>query len=121
MKSKDTGRLGERLAAGYLSRNGYKILDSNYHYRGGEVDIIASKDGCLVFVEVKARRSAAFGTPQEAVTESKKRKLIETALTYRQEHEGLPDCWRIDVITVTFGKEGEPPRIELIENAVTED
>ena len=52
MKSKDTGRLGEKLAAGYLSRNGYKILDSNYHCRGGEVDIIAGKDGCLVFIEL---------------------------------------------------------------------
>ena len=121
MKSRETGRLGERLAADYLSRNGYHILKTNYHCRGGEIDIIASKEGCLVFFEVKARRNTSFGAPEESVTAAKKKRLIETALNYRQENEDLPSSWRIDFVAVTFGKRGEKPYIELIENAVTED
>ena len=121
MKSRETGRLGERLAADYLKQCGYQIIDTNYHCRGGEIDIVASRDGSLVFVEVKARRTSSFGTPEESVTDAKKKRLIEAALSYRQQNEDLPVSWRIDFVSVIFGKQGEKPRIELIENAVTGD
>ena len=66
-----TGRAGEAAAAAHLRRSGYKIVARNYRVREGEIDIVAEHSGDLVFVEVKARRSGAFGKPEESLTEDK--------------------------------------------------
>lgn len=73
------GRAGEDYTAGWLTRQGYTILARNWRCRWGEVDIIAQKGDCVDFVEVKARRPGAVVSPTEAVTWSKRQKLLRTA------------------------------------------
>ena len=62
------GKVGEDLAANFLEQIGFKIIKRNYRFERGEIDLIAEEGDELVFVEVKARRSTTFGTPEEAVT-----------------------------------------------------
>lgn len=112
------GDRGEKLAQAFLRSKGYRILETNYRRREGEIDIIAQHGGCVAFVEVRARRGGEFGSPEESVTEAKKRRLVLLAEGYLQGHEGLPAQWRIDVVAIVFDQRGRVSRLELIENAV---
>ncbi len=121
MKRSDTGRLGEELARDFLKKRGFRILENNYRCPEGEIDIIAHHKDCLVFVEVRTKTSREFGSPEESITKAKKRRMIATAQHYRQSHDKtLPLC-RIDFVAVELDKKGKPLRIELIENAVSEN
>jgi putative endonuclease len=117
MKRREVGALGESIAAAHLKRLGYTISERNFRTREGEIDIIAEKDGVLVFVEVRARRSRACGTPEESITPRKKERLISLADAYMEGRDGLPDAWRIDVVALELGRDGEVQRIDVIENA----
>ena len=119
VKRRETGILGEKLAKDYLKKGGYRIRETNYRCTEGEADIIAEHEDCLVFVEVKTRRSLEFGTPEEAITAEKRERLRSIAARYRQEHDKLPQLWRIDVVAVECDQAGTVNRIEVIENAVT--
>lgn len=121
MKRRDTGILGEKLARDFLKRRGYRIRQSNYRCPEGEIDIVAEHKDCLVFVEVKTRRSLEFGSPEESVTADKREKLRSVAARYRQSHDNFPQLWRIDVVAIELDHKNKPSRIELIENAVGED
>jgi putative endonuclease len=100
------GASGERLAAGWLEARGYQIIATNWHCAYGETDLIAEREGELIFVEVKTRRGDSLGAPKEAVTAAKQRKLIATAQTYLMEH-GIEDHpFRIDVIAVQLTPTG---------------
>ena len=70
------GTYGEDLACKELEKNGYVILKRNFRYRNGEIDIIAEKDGIIIFVEVKLRTSTEKGMPCEAVDIKKQKKII---------------------------------------------
>ena len=100
------GASGERLAANWLKARGYQILTTNWHCAYGEADLIAELAGELIFVEVKTRRGEALGTPEEAVTAAKRRKLIATAQTYLMEQEAAERAFRIDVIAVQLTPTG---------------
>ncbi len=76
------GRAGEEAAVEALRARGYRIVARNVRLRGGELDVIAEDAGTIVFVEVKARRSSAFGTPAEAVGPRKQRTLCRLAVRY---------------------------------------
>ena len=115
------GKTGESIAATYLERNGYVILRANYRVREGEIDIIAEKEGQLVFVEVKTRRADAFGPPEDSLTTAKMARLIKVAQTYLSEVGREHAYWRIDLIAIVMNRSGRVLRIEHIENAVTED
>jgi putative endonuclease len=119
MKRQELGAAGEKLARDFLKKKGYKIRDTNYRCREGEIDIVAQKKDCLVFVEVRTKASASFGSPEESVTLAKKDKLISSALRYMSERRDLPESWRIDFIAVELDQNGKARRIELIENAIT--
>jgi putative endonuclease len=106
------------MAADYLKQHGYKIIQRNFRCREGEIDIIAQKGDCLVFVEVRTKRNIAFGTPEESVTLSKREKLISLANTYLQSYDKAPLSWRIDVVAVELGHNNRVSRLEHIENAV---
>lgn len=110
------GRWGEQAAASYLQARGYTIEAQNLRSEHGEIDLLASKDGQLIFVEVKTRRSMRFGHPEEAVTAAKQAHLIATAQAYMQSQPAQRQ-WRIDVISV-FQPAAGPPDIVHIENAV---
>jgi len=118
MKRRDTGILGEKLARDFLKQHGYHILETNYRCPHGEIDIIARDKESLVFIEVRAKRSAKFGSPEESITPAKKEKLRATAYHYQQNHDNLPPSWRIDFVAVEIDQKGKPSRIELFENAV---
>lgn len=79
------GRRGEERAAAALAQAGYAIVRRNYRSRAAEIDIIAEKDGCLYFVEVKLRRGAAFGSAAEQVSPAKRRKIAAQAELYLAE------------------------------------
>lgn len=114
------GQLGEKLAARHLEKQGFTIRDTNFRCPYGEIDIVAEKDNCLVFFEVRARSGSGFGTPEESVTETKKQHLIATAQTYLQQHADAPPNWRIDVVAVEIDHRGKLQRLEIIENAISE-
>lgn len=94
------GEKGETAAAEYLRRQGYAVLQQKYRARTGEIDIIGRKDGVLVFVEVKTRRSTRYGLPAEAVTYRKQQKIIQTALCYLVQTQQPDAACRFDVIEV---------------------
>ena len=113
------GRLGEDLAAQHLRKAGYQILERNVRSRYGEIDLVAEDEQDLVFVEVKTRRGTAFGRPEEAVTPSKQRKLMEIATYYLDLHSCPDRPWRIDVVAVQFSIHGKLEDIRIYQHAVT--
>ncbi|MFO7712676.1 MAG: YraN family protein [Dehalococcoidia bacterium] len=121
MDRQEVGKLGEQIAHRYLKKRGYRIREKGFRCRHGEIDIIAQKKDCIVFVEVRARTGLDFGTPEESLTRAKKRRLIASALTYTSTHQDLPAQWRIDVVAIELDDQGRTRRIELIENAVEQD
>jgi putative endonuclease len=82
-----SGKIGEEFTAKLLAEKGYQIVDTNYHSRFGEIDIIAKDAKYIVFVEVKTREENSMVNPLEAVTPSKQKKIIKTALLYLQSHK----------------------------------
>ena len=120
MNRQEVGKLGEKLAQKFLKKKGYRILETDFRCRMGEIDIVAQQKDYLVFVEVRTKSSLDFGTPEESITQSKKEKLIASALTYISTHQNLPPLWRIDVVAIEVDQKGKSKRIELIENAITQ-
>ena len=119
LQRKEVGARGEKLAADFLKKRGYRILQKNFRCREGEIDIIAQKDECIVFVEVRTKKSTAFGTPEESVTLAKREKLISLANTYIQDYDKPRQSWRIDVVAVELTPDNRVSRLEHIENAVS--
>ena len=108
------GAYGERLAARYLTECGMQILDRNWRCDQGEIDIVAMDDACLVIVEVKTRRSLAFGSPVEAVTALKAARLRRLASCWLECHRSLVEVVadvRIDVVGVLRPRFG-PAQVE---------
>lgn len=95
---KRCGQKGEAIALAYLRKKGYTILETNFHSRYGEIDILACKDGRLHVCEVKTRTDVTFGTPEEAVNWKKLQKLKKTIQCYQQQCGYAP--WQLDVIAV---------------------
>lgn len=118
MDRKQLGDLGEKIAGDYLKKHGYKLVERNYHCREGEIDIVARQKNTLVFVEVRTKTGAGFGTPEESVTRAKKDKMIAAAFKYLQAHDRVTDDWRIDLVAVELDPAGKLERIGIIENAV---
>lgn len=96
------GRSAEILAATELGKRGYRIVTSNYRCRSGEIDLIADENGSLVFVEVRCKRTNAYGSPAESITASKIRKLVATAEHYLHENELRDVACRFDVVEVVM-------------------
>ena len=112
------GSWGEQRAGEFLQDKGYTILGRNIRTPYGEIDLLAEKDGQLVFVEVKTRSNAAFGAPEESITPLKREHLVACAESYLQSLDCQPQTWRIDVIAI-LGKPGRKPfEITWFENAL---
>ena len=110
------GKFGEDLAAEFLKKKGFKIVDRNFRIRGGEIDIVAIHEDTLVFIEVKTRSSHEFGTPLEAITYWKLKALVKTAQFYKLSRPKLPDAMRIDAVSVMLDRDNNPTEIELVSN-----
>lgn len=110
-----TGRQGEDLAAGYLERAGYRIIERNYRCLFGEIDLVARDGGTIVFIEVKSRRSDRFGPPQASVGPKKQKKMSQIALHYLEQNQLHACKARFDVVAVSLLPAGH--RVELIRDA----
>lgn len=108
-----TGQDGERLAAAFLREKGYAVLHRNYRYKRSEIDIIATRDSVLVFVEVKTRATDVFGFPEEAVNRKKEKMILKAADHYIRAVEWKHDV-RFDIIAVTLATS---PALHHIEDA----
>ncbi|MEG0853776.1 MAG: YraN family protein [Angelakisella sp.] len=97
---KQTGDRGEGAAADYLVKNGYRILVRNWHCKGGELDIVATKGDVIAFVEVKTRQPDALVSPLAAVNYQKQRRVIRSAMAYLSCHS-FDLQPRFDVAAVT--------------------
>ncbi len=99
--NKDTGNLGEEMAAMALLERGFNILERNWQFKHWEVDIIASYENRLHFIEVKTRRSLRYGYPEESITREKMNSLKNAAEAYQEAH---PE-WKyiqFDVVAITI-------------------
>jgi putative endonuclease len=108
------GDRGERAAARYLRRRGLRIVTRGYHTPWGEIDLIAREGDVLVFIEVKTRRR---GTPAEAVTPEKQRRLTLAALHFLRRHNLIEQRSRFDVAAIVWADDRLPPRIEHFRGA----
>lgn len=108
MHKKDAlGQYGEAVAARYLERHGWVILGRNWRCQAGEIDVIAERNGVVAICEVKTRRSSRFGSPLEAVTTTKAKRLRRLAGAWLGQHKGYAEAVRVDVITVLVDDAGQ--------------
>ena len=112
------GRWGEALAADYLRKKGYAIVEAGWRCRVGELDLVASDGACLCFVEIKLRRSDAYGRAGEFVDRRKQEKLRTAAQLYLAEHPTRLQP-RFDVVEIYApqGLQTASPRLHHLENA----
>ena len=108
------GSTAENLACQYLETRGLVLVARNVRYRGGELDLIMRDGEHLVFVEVRSRRHARYGTPAESVTRTKQQRLLRAAAVYLQRRRLDPPC-RFDVVAI-LEPSGEP-QVEWIRDA----
>jgi len=118
---KITGGFGEELALKYLRARGYSIVEKNFRTPFGEIDIIAERDGCVIFLEVKTRISGRFGPPLSAITRAKKQRIIKNCLYYMKSRKILWGPCRIDVIGIKLDHELRIERVQYIKNAIDLD
>ena len=111
------GKLGEDIAAKYLLDNGAKIIERNFRFDRGEIDIVAECDETLVFIEVKTRTNLEFGTPVEAVNRKKAAQIKKTAEGFMIDRGNEIDYneIRFDIIGILLL--GEKENINHIKNA----
>lgn len=115
--NKKTGEIGEKYAKKFLLKQKYKFITENYYSRFGEIDLIFLDNQELVFVEVKTRKNDFFGTAEEALTISKKRKIIKTLLYFlNSASKKQYSSWRIDLISVKLDYRNKIPEINHIKN-----
>ncbi|MCF6148383.1 MAG: YraN family protein [Candidatus Kuenenia sp.] len=112
---------GELVAAKFLKKKGYKILQRNYRRKVGEIDIICYDHGVIVFVEVKTRSTDNYGPPELSVTETKKRQIIKVASYYIAEKKIEGIDLRFDVVSIVYLPIKKHPVITLYKNAFTKN
>ncbi len=100
MAEENIGARGEAAAAAYLERVGMTVVERNWRCKAGEIDIVALDGGALVLVEVKTRRVTSAGTPEEAVSPTKQRRLVRLAEAYIKHAGVTPDEIRFDVVAI---------------------
>src|SRR4051794_952455 len=114
----ERGRRGEKLAAKFLRRHGYKILYRNFRGgTGGEIDIVARHGDTLVFVEVKTRGSEEFGRPFETIRRDQQRRISRGALAWLRLLDNPDILFRFHAVEGVMRDDG-PTQIELIQNAL---
>ena len=101
---RQTGAAYEQAAGKYLEQQGYIILEYNYRCFFGEIDIIVQKDNCIIFCEVKYRKTESMGTPLEAVGARKQQTICKCAMYYLTERKKQGVACRFDVIGFNGGE-----------------
>lgn len=110
VNKKTIGQEGEDIAADFLVQEGFKLVERNYRYGHGEIDIIVKDPAsdCLVFVEVKTRQNLEFGEPENAITKSKIKQLKKIAEAYVYEKDLKEIECRFDVIAIFWDRKTKP-------------
>lgn len=117
------GDLGEKIAEKYLISKGYSIIEKNYLKPWGEIDLVAKKDGSLVFCEVKTRdaKNVEHYLAESSVNRLKIKKLQKICETYLMERRlSYSQKWQIDVLAIAIDKEEKKAKVKHFENAVWE-
>lgn len=109
--AKEIGTDAESIAIKFLQKNGYKIVERNYNTKFGEIDVVALDGKTVAFVEVKFRKSGAYGAPYEFVTSYKKNRLQKAAWCYIKQRSLADMDLRFDIISITGAK------VDLFKNA----
>jgi len=121
-RQQEIGRWGENLAADFLEKRRYSILERNYRTLAGEIDLVAlqdlGKEMVLVFVEVKTRTSGRFGYPEQAITRKKLDHLLRAINDFQDNHPQYEYGWRIDVIAVQQLSVNQSPNILHFESVI---
>jgi len=114
------GKFGENIAVQYLQQKGYELLKQNFHIQGGELDIIMQKNGIIIFVEVKLRTGKNFGEGFEAITFSKKQKLLRTIFTFLRNEKSTREKpikqWQLDLVSIHFNSTKHTAQIQHFQN-----
>jgi putative endonuclease len=113
----DLGRLGEMVAETHLVKTGAKVLARNYRFAPGEIDLIIEDGEDLVAVEVKTRSELDLEAPEEAVTRWKLRRMMAGIATFAMDNDMLERHWRLDVVAIEIGLDGNVCRCEHIRDA----
>lgn len=115
---REIGRLGEDLAAGYLQKRGYQLIQRNYRCPLGELDLVVEKGDELVFVEVRTKQQPCLFRPEETITRHKAVRLIKLGEQYlASKNQERP--WRIDLIAVELDRHGDLARVEHFKDATS--
>ena len=109
------GELGERIAERWLRRRGWRVIQRRFRSGHRDIDLVVERDGTVAFVEVKARKGAAFGGPVQAVNYRKRKQLERSAMVWIDRHGREADDYRFDVVGVLV--DGAAVRICHVENA----
>ena len=109
------GELGERVAARWLVRRGWRIVQHRFRSGHRDIDLVAERDGVIAFIEVKARRTDGFGGPVGAVGWRKQRELARSASTWIDRHGRPGEVYRFDVVGVILAN--ETVRVRHVEHA----
>jgi putative endonuclease len=117
MARQELGKTGEDLAASELTALGYAIVARRYRTRFGEIDIVATEAGSMVFVEVRRKSGLGYGAAAESVTPDKQRRVVRMAVDYLARHDLYEKCAvRFDVVAIDDQPSG-PPRVTVIRSA----
>ena len=117
-QNRNTGRLGEQIAEGFLFKKGFELIERNFSTRFGEIDLICRDKDILVFVEVKTKRSLDFGTPEEMFTQNKRRRVMNMGYVYTKGKE--VKC-RIDMIAILLDENNNLLSLKHYENLTNLD
>ncbi len=115
MFAREKGQQIEKQVSHYLRKQGLRLIKQNYHCRGGEIDLIMKENTTLVFIEVRFRKNARFGSALESVNNQKQARIIHTAQHYIQTISSTAEQYRFDVVAVT--PVDSSLQIEWIKNA----
>lgn len=110
------GKSGEDIAADFLRKKNYKIIERNFKKRYGEIDIVALDGETLVFIEVKTRTSYKYGSAKESITPWKLKALIKSAHYYKLTHPKSLEQLRIDGVFIMMNENKDVEEIELVKN-----
>jgi putative endonuclease len=113
------GARGERVASEFLESQGYCVRCRNFRVRGGEADIIASRDGFVVVIEVKTRSIDRFGPPAQAVNERKARRVIRAGQAFCRTRGLSLSMLRFDVVAVEWPRKGGEAKIRHYLGAIS--
>ena len=103
--SKEIGNIGETIAAEYLVKKGFEILQRNYYSQYGEIDIIAKINEEIIFFEVKTRTNLKFGNPEDSINQKKIECIVSTGLCFLEEYSDDEVNWHIDLLAIKLSKD----------------